>query len=144
MSNEDDISPLLAMRQKLDNQIAGILEKVAGIRKKRDVLQNAIEVLRSSDEDLNGYPSTAPRQPRSNPTYNYNSAEVEAAVLSILDKSGPLKFRELLPLVVERGQNVSKTGLRNVLSTCPHITVVGQRDQTRYRRTVLNTVGEGK
>ena len=139
MSSEDDISPLLAMRQKLDNQIAAILEKVAGIRKKRDALQMAIDVLRSGDEELAGYSSAAPKQVR--PTYSYNLAEVEAVSISFLSQ-GPMKFRELLAAVRDRGHNVSVSGLRKILVTSPSITVEGQRDQTRYRSTVLNTVAK--
>lgn len=128
MNTEHDVTPMLEMRKRLDASIEALLEKTAAMRKKRDALNTAIEILRSNDDELIDY---APKQPKR--SYKFDEDECEKKVLGYLSNgSGRLSFTDLIGRLKQENFNFTVAGLRRVVSTSPKIVREGVKEQTRY------------
>ncbi len=128
----DGLAPLNQAMRRLEIAIDEHLAKVAALRKRHAAIQAAIDVLRSSDEDLVGvelsktfHPTTKRR------VVDFDEVVVEAKVLEVLD-GGRLKVVDIRKHLENAAISYSLSGLKRILATCPKIIRTGERDQTRY------------
>lgn len=139
ISNEG-LTPLVDAKRRMEEQLAMRLHGVAILRKKIEALDVAIGVLRSNEEDFEGVPEMMrPPQRKKNVMY-FNEETVERFVLEQL-KGGQKSITEICQALDAQGHDYSRLGLKRILATCPQITRMGERDQTRYMRV---EVGNGR
>src|SRR5688572_29193533 len=122
----DECTPLLSAKARIDDAIAGYLDKVAALRKRSAAIDSAINILRSGDDELL---REAPRAIRTK-VVDFDEAKVESRVIEYLRSSGPLSLRAISNNLINDGLVFSEYGLRRVIKTSPSIKSVGQRDQT--------------
>jgi hypothetical protein len=123
-----DCDPLLSAKARIDDAIAGYLDKVAALRKRAAALQTAIDVLRSGDDELL---REAPRPIRQK-VVNFDADKVEGIIIQALTVQRSLSMRSIQVHLQDQGIAFSTAGLRRILKTSPTIKQVGVRDQTRY------------
>ena len=140
LNNDSDLAPLLAARKDLDDKIQILSDRLAISRKRRDAVQMAIDVLRSSDsellDDIQPIRTTAnagelnSRKPRS---LAFDVNAVEDSVLQLLAGSDrPLQRLEIERSLERLKVGVSKIGLKRILETSPKIHRMGERHMTCY------------
>lgn len=132
--DSNSITPLLAVKERLEHAIAGYLDGVAALRKRLAAIDTAIDVLRSSDDTLL---LEAPRQIRQviegkKRIINFDEAAVERAALLLL-ADGPLGIADLAARLHAAGHTFSEYGLKRILKTSPAIESIGQREKTKYQ-----------
>lgn len=137
MINETTLEPLLNARKQLEAEIETQLEIVARLRKKREALSIAIDVLRTPDLDLEplrskfGATKAAIKRTTSDPK------EIENFILTQLKQKHPATKKEIAKLLEDNGLQCGMSKLREILTTSPHIQKNGERDQTTYQ--VINS-----
>lgn len=141
MSSEDGLTPLLAIRAKLDHGIESYKDKIAILNKRRSVIQQAIDVLRSSDTEIealleeSGTIHAKNGQPK-NYRARIDEVALECAVLKILAESQRSWAKAEIANRLA-GDNVPHTMyiLKRVLLTSPKVQKSGERDFTVYSYT---------
>ncbi len=134
MSEDNGVFPLLEAKRRIESAINQYLEKVALLRKRSDALQQAINVLRSSDEELASLlPAETPmKAPKSLRVTTFNEEDIERRVTNLLAEGGASNFPSLEYNLRSQGAVFSKAGLRRILKTGPQFSITGVRDSTRY------------
>lgn len=130
ISNSDGVDPLLALKKKLEEQIQVHLDMVAILRKRHEVISQAIDVMRSSDSELLELPKVGPKPP----VKKMDFEKVEAFILKELG-SGSKSKGELEHAIFSEGHFYTDSGLYRILSTCPDIARIGERNAARYQLT---------
>ncbi len=128
--NLDDIAPILAVRDKIDSAIQVHLDQVAVLRKRRDALTSAVDVLRCNDYDLDNVAAALPKK-KAHVT-SFDEGSVEAELIGHLRQNGRRSFSQIQNMLRDKGTEFSITGLRRILKTSPQISVAGVRASTRY------------
>lgn len=137
MTTELDLSPFLAQKKKIEATIEGHMAQVAVLRKRQEALQQAIDVLRSSDEELGlfqiqKFTPRAARQSRS-PVDEQN---VENRIVHFINSSDqPRSMRDILTFLTNEGIPCSEWAARKIINQCPLIVREGERHLTRYSTT---------
>jgi hypothetical protein len=121
------VTPLIAARTRIEESMNELREKLSILNKKREAIQTAIDVLRSSDAELRDLQLPA----KSGRVVSFDENAVETQILDIL-KQGPKSRPEISANLDRAGMVYSQAGLRRILLTNPHISKSGERYQTRY------------
>jgi len=131
MSEEDTIGPLLAVRDRLDEAIKAYLDKVAVLRKRREAVHAAIDIVRAGDDEIMKLPTLAHKngKPR---VIKFDAGAVESRVIDIL-ASGETSYPQIRSVLESEAIPFTIAGLKAILRTCPKVERRGERDQTSYR-----------
>lgn len=141
MSNDETatIGPLLAARTRIDEAIQAYLDKAAILRKRREMLTAAIDLIRLGDDEIMNLPTVIKSSVQARKTTKRLTQQevqtLENTVLDILRTRGGcegLRQPVILQQLIAEGVVVTPHALRQVLGTCPGITKQGERDQTTY------------
>ena len=85
--NQDEIKPLLDLREKIEKAIQGYLDKAAALRKRYEAVNTAINLLRSEDDELL---TNAPKPVRTNghaPKEKVNRRDLKDSVYILLSEA---------------------------------------------------------
>ena len=108
--------------------IQGYLDKIAALRKRREVLSGAIELIRAGDDEIMKLPvmgsSSKAAKPR---VVDFDKAAVELNVLELLT-SGPMPLCRIRESLDRLSVMYSLTGLKDILNTSPKIKRTGVRE----------------
>ena len=126
--DHEAVAPLISARTRIEESMNELREKLSILSKKREAIQTAIDVLRSSDAELREMVAA----PRKQKVYSFDTASVEDHIIKYLG-SGPKSKPEIMADLNKEGKIFSISGLTNILLTNPHITKTGERDKTRYQ-----------
>ena len=135
------LDALLASRKDLDTQLQYFLDQTAILRKKRDAIETAINIVRSTDTDLLktiresqtvlNLPN-AEVEVRPSRVSFFDEAAVEAEIIEFLLRSGEKTRREIHAHLTSFNFRFNEAGLDRILNTSPGIIRLGIRDKTRY------------
>jgi hypothetical protein len=130
---EDELlAPLFASRDRIDAAIQGYLDKVALLRKRREALTAAVDIIRAGDDEIVKLPTLAERvKGKRTKVTDFDEQAIETQVLALLATS-PRSFPEIIRGL--DGAVYSVAGLRRILKTAPGIVRTGEREHTRYSR----------
>lgn len=126
----DDLSPLLETRNKLDNALQALTDKMAIIRKRRDALQTAIDVMRSSDDEVEELLRNV--KPRYLPKHVDDDSTVENTILSLL-QAGPMDSEAIRESLFRLNVKCTENKVKMLLRTSPSIERIGERNYSRYK-----------
>ena len=131
MSEDETIGPLLAARKRIDDTIQSYLDKVAALRKRRDFISGAIDVIRCGDDEIMTLPtlSVSPTNGRKKRVAVFDEKAVEDRILTLLTEK-PLAFSQIVAGL--DGLEYSIAGVRRIVQTSPKIAIIGERLRTRY------------
>ena len=132
VTEDETLSPLLSARDRLDNTIAAYLDKVAALRKRREAINTAIEIVRAGDDEIMSLPTLVVRKNGKDRVFNFNESEVESRILSMLH-SGEMSRPQIRGVLDSERLVYSISGLNRILKTSPKIKITGARDSTRYQ-----------
>ena len=149
MINEQEnetLGPLISARERIDAAIQAYLDKVAALRKRREVITAAMDLVRSGDDEILNLPvviknGNDPHKPKR--ILAFDEVQVEQAVLDIL-RSGEATYSRIASRLRTQSLEFSDAGLRRILKTCPHITQLGERGRTRFAVSNSAKSGESK
>jgi len=136
---EDSVlAPMIAARSMLDKKIEEVRVELSVLNKRRDALNTAIDVMRSSDAELEGigggYKSSEEDVHRGTRTPG-SSELIENLVLEYRTSFAPGTGFDRCSLEERLLQHVLTCGSarsRDILRSCPQIVVRGERAMTRY------------
>ncbi len=126
----EGVPQLKAAKAKIDAAIEALLNKVAIYRKRSEALQHSINILLSSDDELDEITAGAPVHRGG--TNCVDPDRVEKALLESMAVNYPYTLAETKRILNGKGMLVSDYMLRKVLGTCPGIDKSGDKQQTRY------------
>jgi len=134
---EDSVlAPMIAARSMLDKKIEEVRVELSVLNKRRDALNTAIDVMRSSDAELEGiggdYKSSEEDVHRGT---SGSSELIEKLVLEYMTSFAPGTGFDRCSLeraLLQHGLTCGSARLRDILRSCPQIVVRGERAMTRY------------
>ena len=136
MSEDETLAPLLQARDRIDGAIQAYLDKVAALRKRRDAVTAAINVVRAGDDEIMSLPVAAAHKNGRTRMSKFDEAAVERRVLAMLEdpgNEGELSFAQMEKILRDEAVTFSVAGLRRILATSPKIRREGEREYTRYK-----------
>jgi len=131
MSEDETIGPLLAARKRIDDTIQSYLDKVAALRKRRDFISGAIDVIRCGDDEIMTLPtlSVSSTNGHKKRVTVFDEKAVEDRILTLLTEK-TLTFSQIVAGL--EGLEYSMAGVKRIVQTSPKIAITGERERTRY------------
>jgi hypothetical protein len=137
MSTEQDaILPMLQMRRKLELALEDHNRKGDALRKRLGAINSAIDVMRSSDDELSGILEELPehKEVKKRKEYtksNYDKRKIEDAVLDFAKDKQWFSVRDLFFSLASKGTNSSYGVLHTILDSGAFLKR-GVRNTTEY------------
>jgi hypothetical protein len=133
---EDSVlAPMIAARSMLDKKIEEVRVELSVLNKRRDALNTAIDVMRSSDAELEGIGGDKSSEEDVHRGTPGSSDLIEKLVLEYMTSFAPgTRFDRcsLERALLQHGLTCGSARLRDILRSCPQIVVRGERAMTRY------------
>ena len=131
---EDSVlAPMIAARSMLDKKIEEVRVELSVLNKRRDALNTAIDVMRSSDAELEGIGGGSEEDVHRG--IKGSSELIEKLVLEYMTSFAPGTGFDRCSLeraLLQHGLTCGSARLRDILRSCPQIVVRGERAMTRY------------
>ncbi len=139
---DNAIQPIMQAKESLQIRLQSVLDQAAGLRKKIEALNLALDVLRSSDTELADLPPASSQSVNSKRVYLEDPELVRTAVSECLGGLAGHKAskKQLLRYVISQNIECSEYQLTKVLKQ--HFSASGERERTVYSELVEASTNE--
>jgi hypothetical protein len=137
--NESELSPLVRARDDLDTAIKALKDREAILYKRREVLQMAIDALRSGDDEIQELLNKGRKVNKTIKPFVDETALKDFCTLAVTSY-GPMGIKELCRMMEADGLPFTVGAVRRVLRG-GNFQVVGKSVNSKYVLTPANVSG---